>query len=47
MNEDVVRLTKIVRIIVMKLHGQFLNYEDMKEIHALLNELSTSLDVEL
>ena len=47
MNEDVVRLAKIVRVLVIKLHGQSLNYDDMKEINALFKELSDSLSVEL
>ena len=47
MNEDVVRLAKIVRILVIKMHGQFLNYNDMKEINALFNELTGSLGVDL
>lgn len=47
MNEDVVRLAKIVRMLVIKMHGQFLNYDDMKDINALFIELSSSLDAEL
>ena len=47
MNENIVRLAKIMRVLVIKLHGQFLNYDDMKEINALFKELSDSLGVEL